>query len=310
MLIKPADDKQPDIDALNRLLARPGLDAATRRRTETELRRVQAGWRGEREAAYEIEFHYGANPNRMTIHDLRLEVDGRVAQIDHLLIDRLLGIWVCESKHFSEGVAVDDYGEWTGFYNRRPYGIGSPIEQNRKHIAVLNDVFVKRLVELPKRLGIAIKPDLRSLILVSKEARISRPKTKAGRARVEGLDSVIKIDQLKTVLDRDLDSKGVATLRRLVGKGEIEALARQLVTLHRPTSTDWVARLGPVSEAAEAPKSAEQPSSTERPGQAACQGCGKRISQAVIDFCESRSEIFGGKILCMDCQRKARKGWI
>jgi Nuclease-related domain len=125
----------------------------------------------------------------MTIHDLRLEVDGRVAQIDHLIIDRLLTIWVCESKHFSEGVAVDDIGEWTGFYQRRAYGTGSPIEQNRKHIAVLNDVFAKHLVEPVKRLGFTINPELRNLILVSKDARITRPKTKVGRARVEGLDT-------------------------------------------------------------------------------------------------------------------------
>ena len=37
---------------------------------------------------------------------------------------------------FSEGVAVDDFGEWTRFYERRAFGTGSPIEQNRKHIAV------------------------------------------------------------------------------------------------------------------------------------------------------------------------------
>ena len=92
---------------------------------------------GERDAAYAIEFHYGANKNRMTIHDLRIELDGRVAQIDHLIINRLLDIWVCESKHFSEGVAVDEHGEWVAFYDHRPYGIPSPVEQNRRHIAVL-----------------------------------------------------------------------------------------------------------------------------------------------------------------------------
>jgi hypothetical protein len=27
----------------------------------------------------------------------------RLAQIDHLIIDRVLTTWVCESKHFSEG---------------------------------------------------------------------------------------------------------------------------------------------------------------------------------------------------------------
>ena len=145
--IKAADDKQPQLDELTALLARPNVDAATRRRIETEIRKVWAGAAGERDAAYEIEFHFGSESNRVTIHDLRLEVDGRVAQIDHLIIDRVLTIWVCESKHFSEGVAVDDFGEWTGFFGRRPYGTGSPIEQNRKHIAVLNDVFAKRLVE-------------------------------------------------------------------------------------------------------------------------------------------------------------------
>ena len=88
----------------------------------------------------------------------RLEVDGRVAQIDHLIVNRFLHVWVCESKHFSEGVAVDEFGEWTGFSHGRPYGIGSPIEQNRKHIAVLNDAFRQRLVQPPKRLGFTLTP--------------------------------------------------------------------------------------------------------------------------------------------------------
>jgi hypothetical protein len=308
MLIKAADDKQRDIDTLESLLTRPGLDAGAHRRIETELRRVQAGIAGERGAAYEIEFHYGHNPHRMTIHDLRLEVDGRVAQIDHLLIDRLLGIWVCESKHFSEGVAVDEYGEWAGFYRGRPFGIGSPIEQNRKHMAVLKDVFAKRLVELPRRLGIPIKPEVRSLILVSKEARISRPKSKAARDRVEGLDSVIKVDQLKTVLDKDLDSKGIAAMRKLVSRAEVEKLARQLVGLHRPTTTDWPAKFGLVVAVAPEPPAAAVVADPALPSEAACQGCGKHVSQAVIEFCQQRSEIFSDRILCMNCQRLARRG--
>jgi hypothetical protein len=56
MLIKAADDKQPAIDALTALTSRSGLNPSVRRHIEAELRRVQAGARGEREAAYEIEF--------------------------------------------------------------------------------------------------------------------------------------------------------------------------------------------------------------------------------------------------------------
>jgi hypothetical protein len=93
MLIKSADDKQPQIDALNALLPRPDVDPATRRKIDTEIRQMRAGVAGERDAAYEIEFDSGPSRNRMTIHDLRLEIDGRVAQIDHLIITRLLDFW-------------------------------------------------------------------------------------------------------------------------------------------------------------------------------------------------------------------------
>lgn len=153
MLIKGADDKQPQLEALEALLGRPDVDAQTRRRIEQEIRMIRAGASGERDAAYEIEFHYGQSRNRMTIHDLRIELDGRVAQIDHLIINRLLDIWVCESKHFSEGVAINEHGEWVAFQSRRAYGIPSPVEQNRRHIAVLGDVFAKGLGSPARRGG-------------------------------------------------------------------------------------------------------------------------------------------------------------
>jgi len=124
LLIKSADDKQPQIDALEALLARSDVDAQTRRRIEQEVRMIRAGASGERDATYEIEFHLATNKNQMTIHDLRIECDGRVAQIDHLIINRLLDIWVCESKHFAEGVAINEHGEWVAFYGSRPQGIG------------------------------------------------------------------------------------------------------------------------------------------------------------------------------------------
>jgi hypothetical protein len=308
--IKAADDKQPQIDELNALAARPDVDAATRRQIETEIRTIRAGAAGERDAAYEIEFHFGAEPNRMTIHDLRLEVDGRVAQIDHLIIDRVLTIWVCESKHFSEGVAVDDLGEWTGFSGRRPYGTGSPIEQNRKHIAVLSDVFGKRLVEPVKRLGFTIHPELRSLILVSKDARITRPKTKAGRARVEGLDMVIKVDQLMQVISAASEARGLKVAPRIVGTDTIERVARQLVALHRPLSVDWAARFGVGATPAAAPILEPSPTKATEPDQvsvAACHSCGRGVSAKVVQYCVDQADRFAGRILCYTCQRQVRR---
>jgi hypothetical protein len=120
LLIKAATDRSQDLNTLQALLAVPGITAPTRVLIDKEIRNIRAGAKGEAEAAYEIDFHHKASRNWAVIHDLRIEHQGRVAQIDHLLISRWLEVWVCESKHFSEGVAINEQGEFTGFYAGRP----------------------------------------------------------------------------------------------------------------------------------------------------------------------------------------------
>ena len=309
MLIKAADDKQPQIDALEALLARRDVNTATRRRIEQEIRTIRAGVAGERDAAYAIEFHYGRTRNRATIHDLRIELDGRVAQIDHLIINRVLTIWVCESKHFSEGVAVDERGEWVAFYNHRPYGIPSPIEQNRQQIAVLADVFTKGIVPPRKRLGITIKPALNGLVLVSNGARISRPKGRAA-AQIKGLDSVIKIEKLFETVERAFDKRSTLAAARVVSANTIETVARQLVALHRPMQVDWAARFGLPAEASEPKKSIAIPRPTVEmsapSGRMVCARCGVGLSDKVVEYCKANRARFGGATYCFDCQKSIR----
>lgn len=243
MLIKSADDRRKDLDALQALLMHPQATGPTRTRIEQEMRNIRAGAKGEAEAAYEIDFHHGPSRNWAVIHDLRIEHQGRVAQIDHLLINRVLEFWVCESKHFSEGVAINEEGEFTAFYGGRGYGVASPIEQNRKHVAVLEKLMGSSVVQLPTRLGIAIKPSFRSVVLVSKNARISRPKGK-----VEGIDSVIKADALRKLIERDIDKEPAAlallSMTKIVGQDTLEAFARQVAKLNRPIAFDWAGKFG------------------------------------------------------------------
>ncbi|PKN12574.1 MAG: hypothetical protein CVU69_05935 [Deltaproteobacteria bacterium HGW-Deltaproteobacteria-4] len=51
-------------------------------------------------SAYYLDFNYKDSQNWAANHDLRIEHRGRVAQIDHLLINRLLDIFVLESKNY------------------------------------------------------------------------------------------------------------------------------------------------------------------------------------------------------------------
>jgi hypothetical protein len=240
MQIKAADSSQPDVLALERLLDRADLPAATRKRVEAEIRQIMAGERAEQAAAYQIELYFGRSENWATIHDLRIEVGGLAAQIDHVLINRLAEVWVCESKSFAEGVSINEHGEWLRWWNGRCEGIPSPIEQNHRHIHLLQRVFDDGLAPRPRRFGLApMKPRLKSLVLVSDSAKISRP-----RKRVGGLDEVIKAEQLKTHVFDAFDATPDWDVLRLIGKHGLEKFARGLAALHRPASFDWAARFG------------------------------------------------------------------
>jgi hypothetical protein len=182
---------------------------------------------------------------------------------------------------------------------------------------VLADVFAKGLVPLPTRLGITIKPQINSLVLVSDRARISRPKGRTAE-RVEGLETVIKVDQLWPTIERAYNERNIAALGKVVGRETVETVARNLAALHVPTNVDWAARFGLSPQPRPAPAIGTTPRSTSH-GPAAAQGpahdrvawqrpacatCGRRVSDAVITYCQTNAARFGGAVYCMDCQQQ------
>lgn len=323
MIIKEADDKKPQIVALQALGARPDCSADTRKKIEQEIRNIHAGVRGEEEAAYEIKVHYGESRNWAVIHDLRVEFGDLATQIDHLVINRWLDVWVCESKHFSEGVAINEYGEFAAFFGSKPYGVPSPIEQNAKHILILRRLFESGAVNLPKRLGFTIKPELKSLVLVSKKARITRPKTK-----IDGIDCVIKNDQLFKTVDKAVNENSIVLSAKIIGSDTLEDVARQIAGLHKPIQFNWAAKFGlPATPAQPTPplakaiqqtvqsKPATAPIPTPEPAKVVqveeakprqkliCHSCGEPIAYNIAKFCWFNKPKFGGNIFCMECQK-------
>ena len=83
MLLKSADNKESQIAILRNLLNHEKVPADKKQQIEKELRNLGVGVATEKQAAYEIDFYFGPSKNVIVIHDLRLEVNGRVAQIDH-----------------------------------------------------------------------------------------------------------------------------------------------------------------------------------------------------------------------------------
>lgn len=230
MRVKAADDRTAELAMLD--AHAKAAEPATRKRLDEELRIRRAGLKGEVESAYHIDFHFGTTKNWAIVHDLRLEFGGRVAQIDHLLINRWLECYVLESKHFHAGLRITEDGEFERWnnYTKAYEGMASPLLQNERHIEVLRQVV--DTIELPSRLGLRMPLSFHTLIMVSPDARIVRPK-KFDTSRV------IKADQLKQRLWKDIDEKNgliavVTTAAKLVSTDTVDSVARQLVAKHRP----------------------------------------------------------------------------
>lgn len=312
MIIKPATGRSGDVEALKAILDRTDISERQRKAVEVELKKVKAGIKGEMEAAHYIDNQYRSADNFAVIHDLRIEHEGEVAQIDHLVINLGLQIFVCETKNFSSGLACNEHGEWVGFRNSKPYGILSPILQNDRHIRTL-----RRLIESkPAWAKTGYRdPFFEGFVLVANGARIGRPK--AG-ASVDGLDRVVKIERFtrevrRAMLGPVLGLKVVKLIAGMVSEGTLRAFAEGLASEHHPIRFDYESKfgIGPVKDELGATPSdpdlsADLPSEpqpkTDTKMVASCEGCGTAVDKKVQWFCRRYKSRFGGKILCRDCQ--------
>jgi hypothetical protein len=307
MLIKERDNREEDVVELRRLLDYP-ISAKQRFLIEREIKCIDSGARGEDNSAYYIDFRFRDSGNTAIIHDLRLEYRGFVAQIDHLLINRLLDVYVLESKNYYYGIKITPEGEFLVWNGKTYLSVESPIEQNKRHVDLLERVF-QHPGFLPTRLGVSIPPNLLSYVMVAPNSRVDRPaKDKFDTSMV------IKADGLGAAIDKRIDDTSavvaISSLTKLVSQETLETFARRLVRLHRPSKIDYATKFGVTvpntpTRASEAPAVATEAGAnvTETKREAACDACGASVDEKVVYYCRIKKEKFGGKILCRSCQQ-------
>lgn len=158
-----------------------------------------------------------------------------MAQIDHLIIDRYLKAFVCESKAFHAGVKITEEGEfvqWNDF-RKRYEPIRSPIEQNLRHISVFEEAWnALESVKLPVRCA--------SAILISPPARIIRPEKGTFDA-----SCVVRTDQIRHyVIDQNATSTLSKFLRSSVSRRVLKLIGEELAAQHKPILFDYASRFG------------------------------------------------------------------
>jgi hypothetical protein len=237
MLLKTADRKDTTIAELEQLAV---VAPANRKADiEQELRNIRSGLRGEQEAAYQIDFHLKESKRTVVIHDLRLDIAGRIAQIDHILIHRTLNVFVLETKHLHAGIKITEEGEFLRWsdYRKTYEGMASPFAQNDRHIAVLKDAFAQ--IEMPSRMGFRLSPTFVSFVLVSPNARVDRPK-RFDTSRIIKADVIL--DALERKIDKEPFLETLGSIGRYVSFETIVDIGRKLVALHKPAEFDFAAR--------------------------------------------------------------------
>lgn len=317
MLIKPPDDKSKRLKLLRELQQSDFLDERQKYWLRDELRRLEPGIAGERDAAHYLDMSFSESKNHAVLHDLRLEADGQVAQIDHLVVDRTLCFYLLETKTYKGSLEINEHGEFLVEYSgERRYGIESPLEQSRRHETVLKKVLER--LGICGRVGTA--PRFVHVVMVHPKAIIRRPDPKDFDTSM-----VIKADQFATWHTKVVDKMGAGAA--LVGilnarsRNTVMEWGELLKAEHRPTNPldlpDFMkpqkAPLQPIApvappivQAAEA--STVAPSAVgESEAIPSCAICGKKLSPAVEKFCRDKAKRFGGKLYCYEHQAEVTK---
>ncbi len=306
MIIKKSDDRSYDIETLKNLRALPHITNDQATRLDKALIALRSGLKGEREATYHINFHYGDSDNYAIIHDLRIEYEGQVAQIDHLILGRMLTGYLCETKYWSGGVSINSEGEFLAHYGRKTIGIPSPIMQNARHIKVLNNILASNHIVRPKRLGMKLPVTLNPITLVSTGATIRRP---SGKVR-EKFTEVIKVDQLDDYIQACGEKDSVLSLGKLIGADSLRSFAQAIAALHTPIRINYAAKFGIMNRVQTVAKPIGQPAAkpavkpTAKPVKIPsakvyhCATCAAVVELKVARFCWFNKDRFNAEIRC------------
>ncbi|MDO8374109.1 MAG: nuclease-related domain-containing protein [Polaromonas sp.] len=313
MLIKSADDKSRRLALLQDLQKSPLLDARQKEWLRVELRNLTAGIKGEREAAFHLDGHYKDGQNNVLLHDLRFQIDGEVAQIDHLVINRTGYMVLIETKNYSGDLEVNAHGEFTVRYGKERYGIPSPYEQSRRHARILG--------KLLERLEICTRtdklPEFHNVVLMHPQAIIQRPDAKAFDTSF-----LIKADQFRAWHEKLVDSISTGgvfkAMLNIRSPDTIKEWGEKLMRQHRPQDLldlpDFMQPKPQLAKAVMEPRPsppvfvaapatpAPTPADASLAKKLICAHCREKISYPEGKFCWNNAKRFGGLQYCREHQ--------
>ena len=334
MLLKSVDDKSKRLSLLEDLQKSPLLDFNQKKWLRDELMRTRKGIQGEKDSAYYLDQYFKTGENHVVLHDLRFVVDGDVAQIDHLVINRGIGIYLIETKNYAGNLVINEHAEFTVEYDDVRFGIPSPMEQSRRHERILQRLLDR--LEIRNRSGGPM--NFYHVVMLHPKATIERPSSK-----VLDTSDVIKADQFPTWHKKFVDKEfGVGMVLKLAvnmrSLDTVKEWGEKLIGQHRPSNhldlpdfmlpkvaapviprpkptipepsirTTVTAPQAKAEAVVEGPRAvANEVPTPQDPAQEAakrliCSHCKAKITYAEGKFCWNNANRFGGQQYCREHQ--------
>jgi hypothetical protein len=143
--------------------------------------------------AFYLRRAFAEAPDVLVFNDLRVERNGEIAQIDHLILHRW-GMIIIESKSVTSRVKINEREEWSRLWDGRDRGMASPVLQAKRQADLLRRLLDDHALDLVgKVFGLmqvrfgAMPIDL--LVAISDDGVIQRTKKNP-------LPEVMKADQI------------------------------------------------------------------------------------------------------------------
>lgn len=231
MTLKEIDNKELEINTLKKLLAESQSEKQ-KSLIEKDLKAIENGYKTEKENAYYLDFHFAPKDHLILLHDIRLDYNGRTAQFDHILIAPI-GIYVLESKSFVGELTIKDDFSLNVKYGKYTKTFPNPIEQNIRHIKVLND-FINDNFELSSRFKIMGGIPIENKVLIHPNTTVINEKLPDGFERSDSFatkrnEDIDKMNPAKVLL------RGVTFLTKDLS----QELAKGIVKAHTPVTFDY-----------------------------------------------------------------------
>lgn len=231
MILKQIDDnKIKELETLKELL-KISKDEKQKDKIRANIAKNESGIKGEKETAYLLDFALKDTENYAVLHDLRFEIDGQTAQIDHLIISRLDGIILLETKNtFSAEVTIKDDGSLVYRYpNNKRFTYANPLEQSKRH-----EIVLKKILDKYNN-----NTNLTSYVIFLPEVKITNSQLPDNYFRADSFVNEFRKNAIKPTAKNIFSVFGKIITNNIFSTKEITNLGNILIENHKPIKFDY-----------------------------------------------------------------------